>query len=138
MQSVTRPVLTCDGLAKRFDDIVAVDDVGFHIDAGETYGLLGPNGAGKTTTISMLAGLLEKDAGTATIADIEVTTSGTEAKAHVGLVPQELAIYPDLTARENLRFFGRLYGLDDDLNARVDEVLAIIELTESADDQNKE
>ena len=101
-------VLLCTGLRKTYGDLVAVDDVGFRIDAGETYGLLGPNGAGKTTTISIVAGLLERDAGSVTVADHVITTGCTEEKAAIGLVPQDLAIYPDLTARENLRFFGRL------------------------------
>ncbi len=131
-------VLACTDLRKTYDDLVAVDDVSFTIGAGETYGLLGPNGAGKTTTISMVAGLLEKDGGTAVVAGNEITTRSTSAKAAIGLVPQDLAIYPDLTARENLRFFGKLYGIGDGLNARVDEVLDVIELSDRADDQTKE
>jgi ABC-2 type transport system ATP-binding protein len=137
MSSGDGPILECSGLRKTFDDLVAVDDVGFRIDAGETYGLLGPNGAGKTTSISMIAGLLEMDGGEAVVAGQEVATNNTDAKAQMGLVPQDLAIYPDLTGRENLRFFGRLYALDD-LDARVDEVLEIIELTDRAGDQAKE
>ncbi len=132
------PVLRCVGLRKTYGDLVAVDDVGFTIDPGETYGLLGPNGAGKTTTISIVAGLLEHDAGSVTVADHVITTGCTAEKAVIGLVPQDLAIYPDLTARENLRFFGRLYGLKDSLKERVDQVLAIIELEERADDLVKE
>jgi ABC-2 type transport system ATP-binding protein len=131
------PTLECSGLRKTFGDLVAVDDVGFSIDAGETYGLLGPNGAGKTTSISMVAGLLEMDAGSAVVAGQQVTTSNVDAKAEMGLVPQDLAIYPDLTGRENLRFFGRLYALEN-LDARVDAVLDIIELTDRAGDQAKE
>ena len=130
--------LECADLRKAYGDVVAVDGVGFTIGAGETYGLLGPNGAGKTTTISMIAGLLEKDGGTAVVSGREVTTTGTEAKAAIGLVPQDLAIYPDLTARENLRFFGKLYGIGEDLGKRIDEVLEIIELTDRADDYTKE
>lgn len=137
MSSRNGPVLECSGLHKAFGDLVAVDDVGFSIDAGETYGLLGPNGAGKTTSISMIAGLLEMDAGSAVVAGRQVTTSNVDAKAEMGLVPQDLAIYPDLTGRENLRFFGRLYALEN-LDARVDEVLDIIELTDRAGDQAKE
>jgi ABC-2 type transport system ATP-binding protein len=137
MSSDDGPILECSGLRKTFDDLVAVDDVGFHVDAGETYGLLGPNGAGKTTSISMIAGLLEMDGGEAVVAGQKVATNNTDAKAQMGLVPQDLAIYPDLTGRENLRFFGRLYALDD-LDARVDEVLEIIELTDRAGDQAKE
>ena len=107
----TRPVLRCSGLVKEFDGLVAVDDVGFHIDPGETYGLLGPNGAGKTTTISLIAGLLQRDGGEIEVAGIPMDITAREAKAQIGYVPQELAIYPDLDARENLKFFGRLYGM---------------------------
>ena len=135
---MSEPILVCTDLRKTYGDIVAVDDVGFSVAAGETYGLLGPNGAGKTTSISMIAGLLEKDGGSAVIAGEEITTKSTAAKAAIGLVPQDLAISPDLTGRENLRFFGKLYSLGGDLDARVDEVLDIIELADRADDQTKE
>ena len=135
---MTDVVLECSGLRKVYGDLIAVDGVGFTIEAGETYGLLGPNGAGKTTTISMISGLLDNDGGTAIVAGNEITTKSTAAKAAIGLVPQDLAIYPDLTARENLRFFGKLYSIGERLNERVDEILAIIELTERADDQTKE
>ncbi len=132
-------ILVARNLAKSFGDLVAVDDVSFTIREGETYGLLGPNGAGKTTSISMIAGLLEADRGTVEVAGQPITTRSSAAKADIGLVPQELAIYPDLTARENLRFFGRLYGLERGvLNSRIDEVLGVIGLTDRADDQTKE
>ncbi|MDQ3783041.1 MAG: ABC transporter ATP-binding protein [Actinomycetota bacterium] len=133
------PVLEATGLRKRFGDLEAVRGVGFTIDPGETYGLLGPNGAGKTTTISMVSGLLEKDAGEVTIAGLPVTTTALEPKRLVGLVPQEVAIYPDLTARENLRFFGRLYEMTGSaLAQRIDEVLAVIGLADRADDRAKD
>ena len=132
-------VLGVSDLSKRFDDLVAVNGVSFEIREGETYGLLGPNGAGKTTTISMVAGLLERDAGTVLIDGEEMTTTSIDTKASIGLVPQELAIYPDLTARENLLFFGRLYGLGgSDLSSRVDEVLDVIGLADRAGDRAKE
>jgi ABC-2 type transport system ATP-binding protein len=132
-------ILVASGLEKRFDDLVAVDGVSFTITEGETFGLLGPNGAGKTTSISMIAGLLERDAGTVEIAGEKISPRSTNGKAAIGLVPQELAIYPDLTARENLRFFGRLYGLDGSgLASRVGEVLEVIGLTDRADDLTKE
>ncbi len=135
---MTDVVLECSGLRKVYGDLIAVDGVGFTIEAGETYGLLGPNGAGKTTTISMIAGLLDNDGGTAVVSGNEITTKSTVAKAAIGLVPQDLAIYPDLTARENLRFFGKLYNIGESLNERVDEILDIIELSDRADDQTKE
>ncbi len=132
-------VLECGGLVKAFDDLVAVDDVGFHIAAGETYGLLGPNGAGKTTCISMIAGILQADAGRVTVGGREITTRSTEGKAEIGYVPQDIAIYPDLSARENLRFFGRLYGVPKaNLERRIDEVLEVIGLSDRGDDRTQE
>jgi ABC-2 type transport system ATP-binding protein len=132
-------VLDATGLAKRFGDLVAVKDVSFTIARGETYGLLGPNGAGKTTSISMVSGLLERDRGTVKINGEEMTTTSLGPKADVGLVPQDLAIYPDLTARENLQFFGRLYGMRaGDLKTRAEEVLEVIGLLERADDRADE
>ena len=132
-------VLECEGLVKRFDDLVAVDGVGFHIAAGETYGLLGPNGAGKTTAISIISGILEPDAGRVIVAGKEITTRSTEGNAEIGYVPQDIAIYPDLTARENLRFFGKLYGIPKDrLIRRIGEVLEVIGLADRADDRTEE
>ncbi len=132
-------ILHCSGLRKTFDDLVAVDDVGFTISQGETYGLLGPNGAGKTTTISMIAGILEPDAGSITVCGEDVGTRRTAAKAEIGFVPQDLAIYPDLTARENLRFFGHLYDMKGaELNSRVDQILEVIGLSDRAGDRADE
>jgi ABC-2 type transport system ATP-binding protein len=129
-------VLECHELRKSFGDRVAVDGVGFRIGPSETYGLLGPNGAGKTTTISMICGLLVRDAGSVVVAGRSVDIGEADAKAAIGYVPQELAIYPDLTARENLRFFGELYQLRGaELKRRVDEVLETIELTDRANDR---
>ena len=132
-------VLTADGLKKSFDDLVAVDGVSFFIEEGETFGLLGPNGAGKTTSISMIAGLLEPDAGSVSVSGTAISTSSTKGKGDIGLVPQDLAIYPDLTASENLKFFGRLYGMPaDTLSVRIDEVLEVVGLAERRDDLVKE
>ena len=136
---MTGDVLVVDSLVRRFGDLTAVDGVSFRIAEGETYGLLGPNGAGKTTTISMVAGLIAADAGTVTIAGQPMTPRTTEPKRHVGLVPQELAIYPDLSGRENLALFGRLQGLRGDrLRGRVEEVLELIGLADRAKDRSKE
>ncbi|GGD22458.1 ABC transporter ATP-binding protein [Nocardioides daphniae] len=135
----TTDVLTVDHLVRRFGDLTAVDDVSFRIAPGETYGLLGPNGAGKTTIISMVAGLLKADGGTIHVAGEEMKPDAVEPKRHLGLVPQDLAIYPELTARENLRFFGKLHGLRGSaLNTRVEEVLEIIGLADRAKDRSKE
>jgi len=132
-------VLECRGLVKAFDDLVAVDDVGFYVAAGETYGLLGPNGAGKTTAISMIAGILQADAGSVEVDGTKITTRSTAGKAAIGYVPQDIAIYPDLTARENLRFFGKLYSLSKTrLAARIEEVLEVIGLSDRGDDRTNE
>jgi ABC-2 type transport system ATP-binding protein len=132
-------VLACSDLRKAFGDLVAVDGVGFTIAPGETYGLLGPNGAGKTTTISMIAGLLERDDGEVLVADRPLDTTSVAVKSEIGYVPQDLAIYPDLSGRENLRFFGRLYGLSgEELGRRIDDVLEIVGLRDRAGDLAKE
>ncbi|MGZ8562968.1 MAG: ATP-binding cassette domain-containing protein [Candidatus Limnocylindria bacterium] len=130
------PVLACADLRKSFGDRLAVDGVGFTIGPSETYGLLGPNGAGKTTTISMICGLLVRDGGTVLVDGKPLDVNAVAAKAAVGYVPQDLAIYPELTARENLRFFGQLYGLGGaELRSRMDEVLEIIGLADRADER---
>jgi ABC-2 type transport system ATP-binding protein len=129
-------LLTCRDLRKRYGERTAVDGVSFHIGRGETYGLLGPNGAGKTTSISMICGLLERDGGEVTVAGQAMDISAVEAKSAIGYVPQDLAIYPDLSARENLRFFGKLQRLSGtQLAERVDAVLELTGLTERADDR---
>jgi ABC-2 type transport system ATP-binding protein len=135
-QVVAEPVLACRDLGRRFGDLVAVDGVGFTIAAGETYGLLGPNGAGKTTTISMIAGLLDRDAGQVMVAGRPMTTVTVQAKAAIGYVPQDLAIYPDLSGLENLVFFARLYGMSRaQARSRAREVLDLVGLSDRAGDQ---
>ena len=132
-------VLEARGLEKSFGDLKAVNGASFHIAPGETYGLLGPNGAGKTTAISMIAGLLELDGGEVRINGEVMTPKSVAPKAHIGLVPQELAIYPDLTAAENMTFFGRLYGMPRDLlKGRVAQVLEVVGLSDRATDITKE
>lgn len=135
----TSNVLECSGLQKSFGDKTAVADVGFHISAGETYGLLGPNGAGKTTSISMICGILQRDAGTVTVSGEALDVGSVAAKSLIGFVPQDLALYPDLSARENMTFFARLYGLSKGtIRGRVDEVLELVGLSERADDRAAE
>jgi ABC-2 type transport system ATP-binding protein len=129
-------VLECRGLVKRFGSRTAVDDVSFSIAAGETFGLLGPNGAGKTTTISMACGLLRPDAGEVHVAGHRMHPKAIEAKAAIGLVPQDIALYQDLSARENLRFFGRLQQMSGKaLDSRIDEVLEVVGLADRADER---
>jgi ABC-2 type transport system ATP-binding protein len=129
-------VLSARDLRKRYGSLEAVRGVSLEIHEGETYGLLGPNGAGKTTTISMICGLLTRDAGEVRVDGRPIDVGAVAAKAGIGYVPQELAIYPDLSARENLEFFGRLYGLGGTgLRTRVGEVLALIGLADRAKDR---
>ena len=129
-------ILSCRDLRKSYGDRHAVNGVGFDIAVGETYGLLGPNGAGKTTTISMVCGLLERDAGEVQVEGQPLTTTTTGPKSAIGFVPQDIAIYPDLTGAENLHFFGKLYGLrGKELAQRADEVLEIAGLTDRRDDR---
>ena len=129
------PVLRCAELRKAFGERVAVDDVSFTIAPGEVYGLLGPNGAGKTTTIKMVCGLLDPDAGSVVI-DGRRAQGDLSVKSLVGYVPQDVALYPDLTARENLAFLGRLYQLRGGLlDERVDEALGLIDLIDRASDR---
>ena len=132
------PVLRCTDLRKRFGERVAVDGVGFEIGRGETYGLLGPNGAGKTTSISMICGILTRDGGTVVVDGQPIGPGTTAAKAAIGFVPQDLAIYPDLTANENLAFFGRLYGMAGrELSVRVGELLDVVGLADRAKDRTE-
>lgn len=126
-------VLECRQLRKRFGERVAVDGVGFTVAAGECYGLLGPNGAGKTTTISMVCGLLARDGGEVVVAGRPVDHRSVAAKAAIGYVPQDVALYPELSAVDNLRFFGGLYGLRGaELEQQVADTLAAVGLVDRA------
>ena len=118
-------------LHKSFGDVHAVQGVSFEVQAGEIFSLLGPNGAGKTTTISMLSCLLEPTQGDALVMGHSIRREPMAVKSVIGVVPQEVALYPDLSARENLVFWGKMYGLRGRaLRRRVDEVLEVISLTE--------
>jgi ABC-2 type transport system ATP-binding protein len=122
-------LLEVSHLRKTFGSTVAVNDLSFGVEAGEIFGLLGPNGAGKTTTMMILAGLRQADSGTVKIAGYSAGTGRHELQLMLGVVPQDLAIYPDLTAAENLRFFGQIYQLGGaDLEKRVSEVIDLIGL----------
>jgi ABC-2 type transport system ATP-binding protein len=126
-------LLEVSHLRKSFGANVAVDDLSFRVEAGEILGLLGPNGAGKSTTMMMLAGLRSPDGGSVTIAG-QTTAAGNHAlQMMLGVVPQDLAVYPDLTARENLDFFGRIYGVRGAvLEQRIHRVLGQIGLASHA------
>jgi ABC-2 type transport system ATP-binding protein len=131
-------MLKVERLSKSFGSIRAVDTVTFEVRPGEIYGLLGPNGAGKTTTISMISGLLKPDAGTVFVADEPFWSNPQKAKRIMGVVPQELAIYEELTGRENLEFWGRMAGLGArDAKARATELLAALSLADRAKDAVK-
>jgi len=117
-------------------EIKAVQGVSFDVKQGEIFSLLGPNGAGKTTTISMLSCLLQPDEGDALVMGHSIREDATGVKSVLGVVPQEIAIYEDLTARENLTFWGKMYGLRGaTLKKRVSEVLDVISLGERANDR---
>ena len=129
-------VLQVEDLHKSYGEIHAVKGVSFRIAPGENYGLLGPNGAGKTTTIQMIAGVLAADGGRVTVCGEELTTTTTSVKSHIGWVPQEVALYDRLSARENLAFFGRMQGLSGrELTSRVEEVLHLTGLNDRAGDK---
>ncbi len=128
------PILEVDKLEKKYGDFSAVKGISFSVEEGEIFGLLGPNGAGKTQTISMLTGVIPPTSGTARIAGYDIKSDMKEVKKVNGLVPQDLALYPTLSARANLNFFGRIYGLGgSELKERVEDVLRIVALTERAD-----
>lgn len=120
-------------LKKYFGPVKAVDGINFKVQQGEIFSLLGPNGAGKTTTISMISCLLQPDAGEVLVMGHSTRSAAQQVKAAIGVVPQEIALYEDLSARENLNFWGKMYGLRGSaLQQRVNEVLELVGLTEHA------
>ncbi len=130
------PFLTVSGLVKKYNGHAVVNDVSFEVPQGIIFGLLGPNGAGKSTTISMISGLFSPDAGDITIGGYSILRKPMQAKRLMGVVPQEIALYPTLTARENLFFWGRLFRLSGKtLQNKVNDALEIAGLTERADER---
>src|SRR5713226_3876261 len=124
-------MLEIRSLRKAFGDLVAVDDVSFGVKAGQLVGLLGPNGAGKTTTVSMITGLLRPDHGDVLIAGAPLDGDTDPKKRRIGLVPQDLALYDELSARANLRFFGALYNLTGKaLDAAIRSTLQLVGLAD--------
>lgn len=129
-----KQILEVENLVKKYGDVEVVKGISFEVGEGEVFGLLGPNGAGKTQTISMLTGVIEPTAGTARIGGFDLHKDLRKVKKVNGLVPQDLALYPTLSARSNLNFFGSIYGLHgNDLKERVDDVLHIVAMTDKAD-----
>lgn len=117
-------IVEVKNLIKRYGNVLAVDNISFSIKEGEIFGLLGPNGAGKTTAIEAIIGIRNADKGEISIFGKDMKRHASEIKRHIGIVPQDIAIYPDLTAYENVEFFGRLYDLRGPLlKSRVEEVL---------------
>jgi ABC-2 type transport system ATP-binding protein len=126
-------MLQIQNLAKSYGEIRAVDGVSFSVNSGRIFGLLGPNGAGKTTTIAMVCGLVPPAAGSITVDGLDIKTQPAAVKRRLGVVPQEVALYEDLTARENLDFWGGIYGLRGKaLAARRDELLTLVGLADRA------
>jgi ABC-2 type transport system ATP-binding protein len=124
-------ILIVEDLWKRYAQTDAVRGLTFEISKGEFFGLLGPNGAGKTTSIGLLSGLIKPTRGRISIAGVDLFSRPMEAKARLGLVPQSFALYPSLCARDNLVFFGRIYGLNGKrLKERMSHVLEIVQLTD--------
>ncbi len=127
------PVIRVRNLVKRYGELAAVDAVSFEVAKGEIFGLLGPNGAGKTTIISILSCITPPTSGSASVSGIDVVTDSLTARSKIGVVPQEIALYATLSARDNLMFWGRMYGLRDrTLARRVDELLDVVQLSDRA------
>jgi ABC-2 type transport system ATP-binding protein len=125
-----------EALSKRYGTLKAVDRISFEVRDGEIYGLLGPNGAGKTTTLSMVSGLLAPDDGRVLFDGVDLAADPLKVKGELGVVPQEIALYEELTARENLGFWGGLYGLGGaELRDAIGAALELVGLTTRADDR---
>tara|TARA_Y100001934_G_C12364641_1_gene782733 strand:- start:1353 stop:2078 length:726 start_codon:yes stop_codon:yes gene_type:complete len=125
-------VIRIEDLHKRFGDVVAVDGISFEAPDGQVTGLLGPNGAGKTTTLRMLYGLMRPDGGRIEVDGAEVSADPQAAQAKMGILPDSRGLYPRLTPREHLRYFGQLHGCAD-LDARIDELVQLLDMGAIAD-----
>lgn len=124
-------IVKINHLTKKFKDFIAVDDISLNIKEGEIYGLLGPNGAGKSTTINMICGLISITKGNIELLDKDIKKNEKFAKKNIGIVPQDIAIYEDLTCLENVKFFASLYGLrGEELNKRAEEALEFVGLSD--------
>ena len=126
-------MLALHDIRRRFGSTIAVDGLSLEVRTGEVFGLLGPNGAGKSTTIAIATGLLAPDAGSVDLLGLG-SPSNPKVRMHLGLAPQEITLYAELTARENLRFFADLYGVSN-ARMRVDALLALVELDARANDR---
>lgn len=133
---MSAPLLEVCDLKRRYGNTVALDGVSFHVQPGEVFGLLGPNGAGKTTCLSILSCLLEPSAGKVTLQGEPIVGANGAIRRRIGIVPQELAVYDELTAHENLLFFGQLYSIDRaELGRRAEQILIAMGLEDRAHDR---
>ncbi len=122
-------MIEVSGLTKTFDDVVAIEDLSFSVDAGEVFGLLGPNGAGKTTTLRILATLLKADKGNATVNGHDVVKDAETVRAQIGVVNGGMGLYDRLSGREILHYFGKLYGMKrEEIDTRITELDDLLEL----------
>jgi ABC-2 type transport system ATP-binding protein len=138
LESTEELMIEVERLRKSFGALVAVDDVSFEVHEGEIFGLLGPNGAGKTTTINMVCGVLKPDGGRVLIGGRDIWLEAKTVKRELGVVPQEIAVYEDLSARDNLNFWASLYGLGgSQARSRVNEALTLVGLADRARDKVK-
>jgi ABC-2 type transport system ATP-binding protein len=120
------PAIHAENLTRRFGDLTAVNRVSFEVEHGEVFGFLGPNGSGKTTVIKLLTGLLPVSDGAAWVDDLDVRTHAEQVRERIGYMSQKFSLYDDLTVEENLRFYGRIYGLPTErLRQRTDEIVAM-------------
>lgn len=120
------PAIRAENLTRRFGDLTAVNRVSFQVEHGEVFGFLGPNGSGKTTVIKLLTGLLPVSDGAAWVDDLNVRTNAERVREQIGYMSQKFSLYDDLTVEENLRFYGRIYGLPAErLRRRTDEIVAM-------------
>lgn len=126
--------ITIDKLTKRFEDVIAVDDLSLDIERGELFGLLGPNGAGKTTTINILCGLVELTSGAVSVGGYDVQKEAAKVKELIGVCPQDATAYPYLSGRENVELFGNLHAMPKEkLKKNTTELLEDMGLTQDAD-----
>ncbi len=131
-------MISVSNISKKYDSVQALKDISFNIREGEFFGLLGPNGAGKTTTISIMSTIVEPDSGQVNIAGFDLKKNPRDCKMTIGVVPQEIALYNDLSAYQNLVFWGGLYNVPGpELKTRIDETLKLLGLDERKNDKVK-
>lgn len=133
---MSEPAIRIDGLTKRFGQFTAVDGLSFEVEQGEIFGLLGPNGSGKTTTVNMISGLSRPTAGTVTVMGRDIVRDTRQVRRMLGSVPQETALYEELSAQANLRFHADLFGMPlEGLQARIDALLELVQLSDRRKDR---